>query len=273
MSADLNTEITMKGTEEELFSLVKVIQSFENEKYERYKTKHDCGCLVFCMIIEGEADFSKILSNGKSLKELSDEEIQSLISNANGEISIKAGGPYGVFSELFEVGVFEELACAAPSAYFKGISSGFVTGADVSLTGELKEGILYLAEYNMPDEAIPELYADEIEKVLPHPDFCSLFKVDEDEFDDECYRDFIKDTSYEGFPELDYEVFLDYCESSEIDEEEYEKAIEILRSKKIIEMEDFVDNLDTDDYSEHGTYDPVKKEYTWEENEEDWDDD
>ena len=110
MSADLNTEINMKGTEEELFSLVKVIQSFENEKYERYNTKHDCGYLEFCRIIEGEADFSKILSNGKSLKELSDEEIHSLISDANGEISITAGGPYGVFSELAEVGLFEEMA-------------------------------------------------------------------------------------------------------------------------------------------------------------------
>ena len=65
MSADLNTEITMKGTEEELFSLVKVIQSFETEKYEQYNTKHDCGYIEFCRIIEGEADFSKTQSNGR----------------------------------------------------------------------------------------------------------------------------------------------------------------------------------------------------------------
>ena len=267
MSADLNTEITMKGTEEELFSLVKVIQSFENEKYEQYNTKHDCGYIEFCRIIEGEADFSKTQSNGKSLEELSDEDIHSLISKANGEIRILASGPYGVFFNISEVELFQEMACAAPTAYFNGFSSGFVTGADVSLTGELKEGILYLSEYNMPDDAIPEIYADEIKKVLPRSEFCSLFKVNEDEFDDECYRDFIMDTSYEGFPELDYEVFLDYCDASEIDEEEYEKAIEILRSKKIIEMDDFRDNIDINEYSEHGTYDPIKKKYTWDNNE------
>lgn len=266
MSADLNTEITMKGTEEELFSLVKVIQSFETEKYEQYKTKRDCGYLESCRIVAGEANWFKTFSEGKSLKGLSDMEIQSLISSANGEISISTGGPYGVFSELSEVGLFEEMACAAPSAYFKGVSSGFVTGADVSLTGELKEGILYLTEYNMPDEAIPEMYAEAIEKVLPHSKFCSLFKVDEGEFDDECYFDFIMEAGDAGFPEIEYDEFIEYCDSSEIDEEEYNEVIEKVRNMGLVSLDDFREGIDTDECSEHGTYDPVKKKYKWDHN-------
>ena len=109
-------------------------------------------------------------------------------------------------------------------------------------------------------------------KVLPHSEFCSLFKVDEDEFDEDCYYDFIFEAVADaGFPEIDYDEFLDYCDSSDINETEYKKSIEIVRGKKIIGMDDFRDNLDTDEYSEHGTYDPVKKEYTWDDNDEDWD--
>jgi hypothetical protein len=265
-AADLNTKITMKGTEEELFSLIKVIRSFENEKHEQYNTKHDCGYLDSCRLIAGEDNFSNMFSDGISLEKQSDEDIKSLISTANGKISVTAEGPYGVFAELSENGLFAEMARAAPSAYFKGVSYGFVTGEDVSLTGELKEGILYLEEYSMPDDVIPKLYLDEIEKVLPHSEFCSLFKVDEDEFDDCCYSDFITEICYEGFPEADYKVFLKYRVPSEIDEEGYEKAIETLRGKKIINMNDFSDSI-YDEYTERWTYDPVKKKYTREDNE------
>ena len=254
MSADLNTEIKITGNSEELYSLIEVIRSFETEKVEQYRANHDCAYLEMVRL---SADGIEAY-----LREFSEKELRSYITNANGEIRIVAGGPYGVFAQLGEVGLFEEMASTSPTAYFKGNMFGFVTGADVTLEGELIDGMLHLTEYYMPNEEMSELYIEAIEKIMSRVNFCSIFKVDEDDFDDDCYYDFISEAiGFDGFPDMDYETFLNYCDASEIDKDEYETAIEKVRHLGLFDEESFEEEFDTAEYSTYTTYDPISKKY------------
>lgn len=40
MSADLNTEITLRGNKVELIAMLKVLKMFETDKLEQYRQKH-----------------------------------------------------------------------------------------------------------------------------------------------------------------------------------------------------------------------------------------
>ena len=248
MSADLNTSITVKGNEEELLAILKILSMFENENCERYRTKHDC------------AYFDCVYANGKRIKDLSDEATTDFLKEAEGELQVEASGPYGVFDKLCEVGLFEAMADAAPGAWFRGNSSGFVTGADVSLDAELKDGTLHLAEYYMADEVLPDEYKKIIQNKLPYEQFCKLFKIDEGEFDEECYLDFIEEAIGEcGFPDMDYDQFIEYCESSSVSEDEYDQAVGQIQSIDLMDFDTFRDTIDEEEYTEHRVYDPTDK--------------
>ena len=257
MSADLNTHLTLEGSPEDLFLLLKVLKKFEVENSEQYGKNHDCAYIKLVNIKNG--------SHEEKLKSLDDDGIRSFISGNPGEIDVKASGPYGVFEKLGDVDLFKEMACAAPSASFDGFSSGFITGADVSLRGILKDGLLYLAEFYMPDEVRPEAYAQAIKQWLPHSEFCSLFEVDKDSFDDDQYWDLIIEAAYDGFPDIDYEEFIEYCSSngaeSEISEEKYRAAIEKVKKKGFVDYDTFVMDFDDSEYSTQTLFDPVTKEY------------
>ena len=147
MSADINTEITLKGTSEELAAFLKTIRAFsytgsDSEDAEEEK----CAYLEWVIIHVGE--------DSRELDDLSINDLKELIGG--GELSITAEGPYGKFGELSEVGLFEALAEAAPTAWFSGSCSGFVTCADVRIYALLEERKLYLLECYLPDEAIPD---------------------------------------------------------------------------------------------------------------------
>ena len=201
MSADLNTSITMKGTFEELLSMLKVLQQFETEKLQQYRKKKDCG-YIDSVNVRGT-------SGEISIFELSEQKLIDFLTGAGNELFVEASGPWGCFCEPGEVGLFEALAEVAPTASFEGNINGFVTGADVNHTGKLIDGKLYLSDYYVADETLPELYREEVEKKLSHSKFCRLFKVDKEEFDPEYYCDFLMEVSEEGFPnEIDYDTFM-----------------------------------------------------------------
>ena len=129
MSASIYTVISFKGSVDELFTLMKALQTFETDRQKEYQLHSDCGYI---------------------------ESTEIIIGSKKKEITVNAEGPYGVFSELGEVGLFETLARAVPTAYLKGYCSGFMTGAEVSLDGELKDGMLSLTSFYLPDEEKPE---------------------------------------------------------------------------------------------------------------------
>ena len=264
MSADLNTFIRIKGAPEELFLLLEVLKKFEKDNYEQYGKGRDCAYIEWVEI--------KVGSHMQKLEALDDDGIRGFIADHPGEIEVEASGPYGVFGELGEVGLFEEMASAAPTAYFDGVSSGFVTGADVSLRGVLEEGLLQLTEFYMTDEARSEAYVQAIKQWLPYPEFCSLFEVDQDSFDDDPwlnhlyrYSDLISKAIDSGFPNMDYKKFIEHWSSygivSEISEEKYNEAIEKVQKIGLVDFDTFMMEFDDSEFNTQTVYDPVTKEY------------
>ena len=255
MSADLNTAITVQGTPEELSAILKVLRAYETEKLEQYRAQHNCGYLE---------DVAASGAGGEcSTAELTDDEIEAFAAEAGAEITVDAGGPWGAFNFPGDIGLFEAMADAAPTAAFKGQIDGFITGADVSCRAELRDGLLYISEYAIPDEEIPELYIKDFKKKLPYSKFCKLFKVDKDEFDKDCYEDFILEAGEEGFPDdIEYDTFVDLCYGSEIEEEQFEEAIEKISELALVDFDTFRDSVDRNEYAEKHVYDPKTKAYS-----------
>lgn len=253
MTADINTSLWFKGTFEELYNILAALRTFGTENQLDCLKEHNCAYITSTFIW------------GKNLNRLTEEEIADYLPKYGGEINIEVGGPYGSFARLGDTGLFERLSEAAPSATFTGRSSGFISGADIVLDGELKNGKLYLTELYLPDEVLPEQYAQEIKKSLPLEQFCSLFHVAEEVFDDDCYDDFIGDAfRIDGFPDMDYDTFLVYCGDSEIEEDEYEEAIAVVRGLDLPNYEMFEEMFENDGikaYKKQSIYDPVSRSY------------
>ncbi len=254
MSADLNTSIDMRGTTEELLSMLKVLRVFETEKREQYQKNRNCGYIESVKISGASGRISSA--------RLSDQEMIDFLAEAGTELRVQAAGPWGAFHEPGEAGLFEALAEAAPNAYFDGMISGFITGADVSHSGTLTDCKLLLSNYYVADETFPELYVEDVKKKLSYAKFCRLFKVDKEEFESDCYGDFLMDAMDEGFPsDMDYDSFMDLCDCSEIDEEQFEAAIEKTAELGIVDFETFRETFDEDAFCQTSIYDPVTKTY------------
>lgn len=262
MSAGINTEITLKGTTEELLDQIKAVKEYEISRQKEYEEKHDCAYIKTVRIKN---------SAGEELNEYSDDAIRAFIADGSGEIQIDADGPYGVFDALGETGLFEYIADASPTAGFTAKSSGYVTGAEVELTGELKEWeepvdgwparYLGLDEYYITDEAIPELYGEKVKEVLPYSEFCATFKIDADEFSEYEYNYFIEEAfEEESFPDMEYDDFIECCEAAGVDEEEYEEAVERLSGLELVDYDTFREEFDYTYFLERSFYNPVTKE-------------
>jgi hypothetical protein len=112
---------------------------------------------------------------------MSDDEIVTFAEKHNNTVIISASGPYGRFGFLSEVGLFKDIAEAAPHATVSGGMSGFNSGGDQIASYELKDGLM-TCKYCEGEE--PEWDEDE--------------NWDEDE-DDEDFEE----------PEWDYEEIYD----------------------------------------------------------------
>lgn len=252
MSADINTFIEMRGSKEDLFAMLKVINYFEKEMYEQYCNEHNCGYVHFFR-----------MNNGREELMLNDENsIREFLEKSHDGINVELSGPYGVFFALSEVGLFEAIADAAPNAYFNGTSSGFTTGGDIALSGELKDGKLNLVEYIGNDDiSIEDAFIEEFQKILSYNEFCEIFHIsDSEEFTEDEYDEFIMEIGDQEFPDIDFEYFFDLCSVAEIDEEEFEEIIEKLSERKFPDYYKFETEF-MDELSDFRTYDPVKKEY------------
>lgn len=117
-AAEVYTKISLKGKKEELDAMLELIKEYSTTMKDKYKNG------------EQVAYFDII-----SIKNLSIDEVY-----------IELDGPYGRYDVLRNVHLFRELLQKAPKAYFKGYSSGFITGADVYYGAEYKNGILYIED-------------------------------------------------------------------------------------------------------------------------------
>lgn len=188
MSADLNTEITFRGSKEELCAFISVLKLFETEKKDQYNAERNCAYIEWVELNNGQKTVR--------LEKLDADGIRAFVEGTD-TLLVSALGPWGAFSELGDVGLFEKLAEAAPSASFEGTISGFVTGADVGLQAELMDGKVHFSELYFPDDERPDFDEE-----------------DEDEYEEaieELEEEFTKIYTYDPVTK-EYEGLFEYAE-------------------------------------------------------------
>ena len=240
MSAESNTSIVLKGTSEELLSMLKVLKTYDGVSVKGNGLRVDID----------EADEKKML----------------FLSSGGKKIDVEA---FSVFYPGRD-DIFEKLAIAAPNAWFNGEIYAMVCGGDAILSGELRDGKLYLSR--TVNQSMYEFYSIYLNKKLPYSKFCDIFNVKKGEFDTDSYSDFIMDATEDGFPaEIDYDTFIGLCDGSKIDEDQFYGAIEEVSGLDILDYDSFCDTfyqvgpdgvgLEDDDLLEKRIFDPITKKY------------
>lgn len=148
MSADLSTRIHLKGTSDELLSMLRTLRSFNRGK--------------MCSLGSIRASYRSDDRNKKYISDIDmkNSELLEFVSESKNEIYVEARGPYGCF-DMGKIIIFEALADSAPNAYFDGRITGFITGADVGYTATLSDGKMKTSYYEMPDDYLPAYDLDE----------------------------------------------------------------------------------------------------------------
>lgn len=246
MSADFNTTITLRGNSEEFFAMLKVLKEFENADREQYIDN-------VCVKSEYDKCYTEDMDN---------EDLRKFLSDAGKELTVEAMGPWGHFDNPKEIRLFEALAEASPNASFKGNISG-ENCEYFEICGELKNGKLSLSDSKAMGSGDAYMsYTECMQENVSHENFCELFKIDENMFDEDLYCDFISEiaTAQYDFPNnMCYDVFMELCEYSEIDEEQYEEAKKELSAQGFESFDDFVNSTKC---LKTGVYDPIVKTYT-----------
>ena len=262
MSADLNMSISMRGTQEELTAMLQVLKLYATTKHDQYTAKRNCAFLTSVEITCPRPSCY--------LQWASDEEISELVAKTGcGELTATAGGPYGYYGEVREIGLFEAMADAAPGAWFQCSISGFVGSLDVFHSAELEYGLLMVRASNTDEDPI-NLYAKDFMKKFSNSEFCELFEVDEEECDEDVYTEFISAAADQGiFNFLDEdslfydsfsELFSEYFEDFEADEDMIETFRQRLCDLGIESYQEFSITADFSDPTKSYTYDPSSGE-------------
>ena len=226
MSSYMNTFIRLKGTTQELIQIIKVIK--EN-KYLSSQTV-----------------------NKKYIDKMTANELEELIKDNNNEISIDASGPHGSYMTLPDTKIFESIADIAPNAYFYGTSSGFDGNSNVELSGELKDKKLRQIYTYTKDEYGYDEYIDYVLKLLPTDEFCKLFKINEDNLDEDDFADFF---TSEYLDMIDLSKFKEYFNYSNITESDFKKAQDIYNELKIYDFSTWR-QIKAEENAEEWIYDP-----------------
>ncbi|MBQ2377299.1 MAG: hypothetical protein II297_02740, partial [Clostridia bacterium] len=129
MNVELNTTIKIKGTSEELFSMLKALKAYEVE-YSAYYSHAYVGAITV-----------KNSKTTHAVCKMEDNDINKFLSNVGKEITIKAEGMF----IPDDCDLFQVLAEAAPQASFEGYIEAFGDDTEDCLKGILKDGELSLS--------------------------------------------------------------------------------------------------------------------------------
>lgn len=229
-TADFNLNMTLKGKPEELQTLVNAFKGYSEGKNEAY----------FSFVQTEQCD--------------------------DGSLKISALGPWGHYGVLNDVDVFRDLATAAPGASFKAKISGSTSYTQQELEASLENGILHICTYYEGNEEADEAYGDYFQKALPYRKFVKLFHLDKEEFDKDCYEEFIaSDIFEEDISEWDYDeftdIFADYF-AEDVDEDTFDEIMESFNALSIKSFDDFrFAHEDEFGTREEIDYDPISKTY------------
>ena len=256
MSADLNTVITAQGTPEELYEILKVIKMYNNRKRKIY---------IDSARVSGSKKHFQVDcdTNDKTLKSIATFYGRPEITKNSPEIKIEFGGPWGEFGDPGESGLYEALADVAGNAFFTTITTGFVTGADVTVTATYKNGTMEMTDCYIPNEAYTETYIDKFKENIPFKKFLNAFSLRNvsDEF---LYDDFISNfiVPDEKLEDLPFDEFVEFWEDEAVDIQspaDFEELLERYRKLPIPSYEKVVNQLKKD-CTDTVIYDPKNKE-------------
>lgn len=234
MSADLYTTIKATGTPEQIKHFLEGTIALSEKMNNQYATKHDCAYF----------DIYEISSvDGKQIDEDTlEEDLKKCETDSCGKITIdiSISGPWGIFGVLSDSCIYEQIATQEPEIELTGETSGFITGADVKMEFEQKDGIMTMDEYYREDGENYNAYLTYIKKILPFKNFLSRFKVKNPDLTEEEYDDFLMDQFAWSFPDIPFNAFLEAVGSSDLKPEEYFKLIAKLQEKTVVGMDDFM---------------------------------
>lgn len=213
MSADINTEIRVKGGNNDI---VKFAKKVAKNKF-----------------------LSSVTLNDEYVEELDDNELLDIIEKDN---IIEAMGPYGQYIELNDTKVFEDLVDAVPNVEFSGEMTGFIYETNVSLDAKYKDNKLeittlsYITNYNE--------YIKYVKSIIDEEGFAKLFKIED--LDEDAFENFF---TSELLSIVNYKTFKYYFEDAMISEDEFKQAIEKLINMNIMDLNSFSeDNGETSSY-------------------------
>lgn len=246
MQADFEFEMKLNGTQEELVAMLSVMRSYANGEKPAY--------FSFTEAVRGGARID--------LEDADEDEILEFLSNNEGAVEITASGPYGHYGVLNDVDVFRDMAEIAPEAEFTGEISGSRTYSEESLNCKLENKILYISSYYEDNNEGPNEYVEYFTSKVPYKKFLKLFKISEDDFDEDAYEEFIDfSLREECITDMEYDTFMEALETeSTLSEEDYDLVMEKLREIPIESYDDFADDSDFGSEEEF-QYDPVSRKY------------
>ena len=247
-TAEFDMTMTLRGTQDEMRAMLK--------EFMRY-----CGG-------DTPAYFSMpsaMIGDERVVFDLIDKaKLESIMENIPCELEISACGPYGKYFELNDVDTFRDMSSAAPNAYFSAHIGGFTAYDSQNLDCELKDGRLHIATLFLSNEEGPEQYCEYFMERLPYGEFIDLFSIDQSEFDEGDYVEFVEfflDDEDEGLLNKEYEDFI--AEIGEdcvgVDEEGYAEALAKFAELGIESYDEFISD-DLGDRHKY-EYDPVAGKY------------
>jgi hypothetical protein len=253
MSSRIYTELTIKGTPKQLFKMLKAIQEFEETSNEKYLANHDCGYIENAQVV-----FDSELYH---LHDLSDEDLEEFLQKTK-QVPLDISGPFGKYSNLAEVNLFNIIAEAAPQATMTGASYDDTDFIDAVLRAEQHDGKLHLENYQCTVEDVYLDYMKAITDKLSYNSFRKDFQLEKRDFSFRDYQDFIDAFIGSGqFPDLmPYEEFLDECPGCQISEQEFDSIIENIKDLDLPNLDVFKEK-NKKNYTAHFCYDPFTKEY------------
>ena len=250
MSADINMNIRIKKNDDKgiILNVIKKLKEFTKNGEKHFK--------IDSVVIKEDKKNAKELR----LENASEEDLDTYINNIKKDICINGMGPYGNYDSLLSTNIFQSLANVNCGVEFEGSFSGFNNGGNISLDADMHDGMLHLIEYFELDED-HDKYVNFFEEVLDFSKFCSLFEINEDDYDIEDYEDFLPDflERLSSYPSMDLEEFLEYFDTS-INEDKYEKILEELSMFDIAYFETYNEDYNLNALISYYVYNPATGE-------------
>lgn len=222
-------DINIKGTKEEKLKLIDLLKN----------NKHTGSTTI---------DY-------KFIDIIHEEELNKLLEESIDGLKVFSEIRRNLPEDLSEIKLFEDIATLVPNTTFEGKIEGERYGTRIYFDAKYKDNNLhqtYFESVQCDNEV--DAYVEYLHKEMPFSKFCKIFKLDEEETDEEAYEEFLM----EGYIDsIKYDDFLYSFEDAETSEEEFQKGMDKLIELGIQDYETYSDTLRKEDYKEWD-FNPLK---------------